>query len=123
MTRRELATKIADSAAADADLVVRVVKLADGVVALLRDREEVAFRVLEECQTESEGTAIGRSSDRAVWCVVCPSRPATNAVLCRLAEELHLYDGLDTPLAAEAGIRVVDKTKDADGTLETFAAG
>ena len=99
MTRRELACRIADAHAADADLVVRVLKFADGVVVLIRDREEIAFRVLTECEEECEESAVGWSQGRSVWCIVSPSPTATNAAICRLAEELHLYDGLDSPLA------------------------
>ncbi len=118
MTRRELACRIAETQADDEELVVTVLTFADGVAALLRDREEIAFRVLGECQEEDDESAIGWSQNRAVWCVVGPSRPAITAVLCRLAEELHLYDGLDSPVAAGAGIRVVAH----ESTLEAFAA-
>ncbi|MGC1274587.1 MAG: hypothetical protein WBC44_12855 [Planctomycetaceae bacterium] len=117
MTRRELACRIADAHAADDDLVVRVLKFADGVVVLIRDREETAFRVLGECQEEADDSAIGWSTDRRLWCIVAPSQTATSAAICRLAEEFHLYDGLDSPLAKDAGIRVIDHTVD---TLESF---
>jgi len=122
MTRRELACRIAETHAGDADLVVHVLKFADGGVVLIRDREEIAFRVLTECDEECDESAIGWSKDRSVWCVVAPSPAATSAAICRLAEEFHLYDGLDSPLAAEAGIRVIDRSRDGDGTLASFAA-
>jgi hypothetical protein len=102
---------------------VHVLKFTDGVVVLLRDREEVAFRVLEECQQEAEESAIGWSKDRRLHCVVCPSAGATNAVLCRLAEEFHLYEGLESPLAAEAGIRVTDRRTEGKGTIATYVRG
>lgn len=108
MTRRQLACAIADAHVGDSDLVVNVVTLDDGVVALMRGMEETAFRVLAECEEESEESAIGWSKDRSLWCVICPETAARSAVLCRLAEELHLYEGLETPLAKEAGIVVYD---------------
>lgn len=123
MTRRELACGIAEAHAGDGGLSVKVVGLADGVVALFRGMEEVAFKVLAECQEESEEAAIGWSKDRAVWCVVCPERAAFNAAQCRVAEELHLFEGLGSPLAREAGVTVADKSGAADGTLEAFARG
>lgn len=118
MTRRELACAIAEAHADDADLVVNVTTLGDGVVTLLRGMEETAFRVLAECQEESEESAIGWSKDRSLWCVLCPEPAARTAILCRIAEELHLYDGLDSPLAKDAGIHVADQ---ANGTIAEFA--
>lgn len=119
MSRREVACGIAERYAGDNDVSVRVVGLADGVVVVLRGMEEVAFRVLTECQEESDEAAIGWSKDRGVWCVVCPGRSAVNAAKCRVTEELHLFDGLESPLAEAAGVRVEDRGE----TLEKFAAG
>jgi hypothetical protein len=118
--RRDVACQIAEAHAADAELVVRIVALADGVIMLLRGQEEIAFRVHAECQEECEETAIGRSRDGSIWCVVCPEPSAFQTVQCRLAEELHLYEGLDSPLAAEAGIRVVDASREGT-TLAAFS--
>lgn len=119
MTRRALACQMAEAYAPD-NFLVSVVALSDGVVALIRGREDVAFKVLAECQEESEESAIGWSSDRRVWCVVCPKPSAFGAVQCRVAEELHLFDGLTSPLARDAGITIADKA--ADATLAAFAA-
>ena len=59
--------------------------------------------------------AIGWSKDKAVWCVVCPERAGFGAAQCRVAEELHLFDGLTSPLAKDAGVRVEDRGEE---TLE-----
>ena len=104
MTRREFASAVATRHAADPEVAVAVLGFADGVVAVLRDREETAFCVLAECEQECDESAIGWSPDRRVWCVVCPTRDGYDAVRCRVAEELHLYDGLDAPLAKAAGV-------------------
>lgn len=109
MTRRQLACAIADAHADDPETVVKVAAFYDGLVTILRGMEETAFRVLSECEEESEESAIGWSKDRSVWCVICPEPAARTAVMARLAEELHLYDGLETPLAKEAGILVSDE--------------
>jgi hypothetical protein len=119
VTRRGRACRIADANAGE-DFAVHVLKFADGVVVLLRDREEIAFRVLEECQQEHEESAIGWSQDRHLHCVVCPAASATNAVVCRLAEEFHLFEGLESPLAAEAGIRVTDGRVEGKATIAAF---
>ena len=110
----------AESLITNESLVVTLFAFADGAVTLLRGREETAFRVLEECQECGGSAAIGRSTDRGVWCVVGRSPDASNAVRCRLAEELHLFEGLDSPLAESAGVRFVDRTK--SQTLDGFAA-
>ena len=109
MNRRQLACAIAEAHANDEETVVKVATYYDGVVTILRGMEETAFRVLAECEEESEESAIGWSKDRSVWCVTCAEPAASKAVLARLAEELHLYDGLETPLAREAGIVVTDE--------------
>jgi hypothetical protein len=119
MNRRQVACGIADGFVSDAEFSVRVVGLADGAVVLLRGMEEAAFKVLAECQEESEEAAIGWSKDKAVWCVVCPERAGFAAAQCRVAEELHLFDGLASPLAKDAGVRVEDREE----TLEEFAEG
>ena len=120
MTRRELACAIADANAADEDLKVRLIGLSDGVVVLLRDLQDVALKVLVECQEESDQSAIGASQDRRIWCVICSEPAAFTAAACRMAEELHLYDVLDKPLAAAAGIGVVDRRNELEATLATL---
>lgn len=120
MNRRQAACGIAEAHAGDADLTASVIGFADGAVVLLRDREEAAFRLLAECQEESEESAIGWSKDRSLWCVVCPERAGFNLVRCRVAEELHLFEGLESPLAEAAGVRVVDRDEE---SWEGFAEG
>ncbi len=120
MTRRAIACAVANSYAADENVVVSLLGLADGVVVLLRDQQEIAFRVLEECQGECEETSIGWSSDRRVWCIVCPEPAAYKVTACRIVEEFHLYDGLDVPLAASAGIIVNDRRDDDDATIASL---
>ena len=122
MNRREFACGVAEAHADESDMVARLVGLSDGVVVLLRDREEVAFKVLEECQEVSEEAAIGPSKDRGVWCVVCPEPDGFNAAACRIAEEMHLFEGLDSPLAADAGITTIDRRADRSATIAAYAA-
>jgi hypothetical protein len=119
MNRREFACGVAERHSGDEGVSVRIIGLADGVVVLLHGMEEVAFRVLTECQEESDEAAIGWSKDRSVWCVVCPGRSAVTAAKCRVTEELHLFDGLESPLAEAAGVKVEERGE----TLEEFAAG
>jgi hypothetical protein len=121
MTRRELACAIANAYAADANVVVSLIGCCDGVVVLLRDQQEIAFRVLGECQDECEETSIGWSDDRRVWCIVCPEPAAYGVASCRIVEEFHLFDGLDAPLAASAGIVVKDLRDDDRATLASLA--
>jgi hypothetical protein len=120
MTRRELACAIANTYSADDAVVVSLIGCADGVIVLLRDQQEIAFRVLAECQDECEETAIGWSDDRRLWCVVCPEPAAYHVTACRIAEEFHLFDGLDDPLAASAGIVVNDRRDDDDATIASL---
>ncbi|MDQ3329445.1 MAG: hypothetical protein M3552_02130 [Planctomycetota bacterium] len=123
MTRRELACAIANAYATDDDGVVSLLGCFDGVVVLLRDQQEIAFRVLAECQDECEESAIGWSNDRRVWCIVCPEPAAYHMTACRIAEEFHLYEGLDAPLAASAGIIVNDRRDDDQATIVSLASG
>ncbi len=120
MNRRRIACGIAEAHVGDGELTVSVIGFADGVVVLLRDREEAAFKVLAECQEESEEAAIGWSKDRSLWCVICPERAGFGIAQCRVAEELHLFEGLGSPLAEAAGVRVVDRGEE---SWEGFAEG
>ena len=123
MTRSELACAIANANAADENVVVSLIGCCDGVVVLLRDQQEIAFRVLSECQDECEETSIGWSDDRRVWCIVCPEPAAYSVASCRIVEEFHLFDGLEAPLAASAGIVVQDQRDDESATIASLAAG
>ncbi len=120
MIRRELACAIANTYSADENVVVSLLGCADGVVVLLRDQQEIAFRVLSECQDECEETSIGWSDDRRVWCIVCPEPAAYGVASCRIVEEFHLFDGLDAPLAASAGIVVKDQRDDDSVTVASL---
>ena len=117
---RDLACAIAESNSNDPDLTARLYGLSDGVVVLLRGRDDIAFRVLSECQEESEAAAIGWSKDRQTWCVVCDEPTAFSAAACRLAEEFHLFDGLDSPVAKSAGIRVLDRRDEETATIASL---
>jgi hypothetical protein len=123
MTRREIACAIANAYSADDNVVVSLIGCADGVVVLLRDQQEIAFRVLSECQDECEETSIGWSDDRSVWCIVCPEPAAYGVASCRIVEEFHLFDGLDAPLAASAGLIVKDLRDDDSATIASLAQG
>lgn len=120
MNRRELACAVANAYSGDENVVVSLIGCCDGVVVLLRDQQEIAFRVLAECQDECEETSIGWSEDRRVWCIICPEPAAYRVTACRIAEEFHLYEGLDAPLAASAGIVVKDHREDGAATIESM---